>query len=226
MKKKILIILLVCFLFTGCTANVNININEKNSVTEEVLLSQNIDELNGYGISKYINDEYKLHLGENSLPDYKLDILDDEDNIIRKYSNSYDNICLLFKTSIFKDYFDDITCTELSDSYEVIANSKYLSDDENELESMNLNITLPDKAISSNADKVDKNVYTWRFDNERENKLELKIKKYDNKISNEKKERNSKDIKLSVAIIILLVLIIIFVCKSLYDKYKSNKLEY
>ena len=94
MKKKILVILLICFLFTGCTANVNINIDKNNSVTEEVLLSQNIAELEGYGVSRYVDDEYEIRLGSNNLPNYKVVILDDNENIMRKYSNSYNNICI------------------------------------------------------------------------------------------------------------------------------------
>ncbi len=227
MKKKTLIILLICFLFTGCTANVNINVDKNNSVTEEVLLSQNIAELEGYGVSKYVNDEYEIQLGSNKLPNYKVDILDDNENIMRKYSNNYNNICILFKESVFKDYFDDITCTESNDTYEVVASSKYLSSGENELQSLNLNITLPDKAVSSNANEVNGNTYTWKFDDGKESKLELKIKKYSNKtIDKQKSNKNSKDTKLSIAIIVLLILVIAFICKTLYDKYKSNKMEY
>ena len=227
MKKKILVILLICFLFTGCTANVNINIDKNNSVTEEVLLSQNIAELEGYGVSRYVDDEYEIRLGSNNLPNYKVVILDDNENIMRKYSNSYNNICILFKESVFKDYFDDITCTESNDTYEVVASSKYLSSGENELQSLSLNITLPDKAVSSNANEVNENTYTWKFDDGNESKLELKIKKYSNKtIDKQKGDKNSKDTKLSIAIIILLILVIAFICKILYDKYKSNKMEY
>lgn len=227
MKKKILVILLICFLFTGCTANVNINIDKNNSVTEEVLLSQNIAELEGYGVSRYVDDEYEIRLGSNNLPNYKVVILDDNENIMRKYSNSYNNICILFKESVFKDYFDDITCTESNDTYEVVASSKYLSSGENELQSLSLNITLPDKAVSSNANEVNENTYTWKFDDGKESKLELKIKKYSNKtIDKQKGDKNSKDTKLSIAIIILLILVIAFICKTLYDKYKSNKMEY
>lgn len=227
MKKKILVILLICFLFTGCTANVNINIDKNNSVTEEVLLSQNIAELEGYGVSRYVDDEYEIRLGSNNLPNYKVDILDDNENIMRKYSNSYNNICILFKESVFKDYFDDITCTESNDTYEVVASSKYLSSGENELQSLSLNITLPDKAVSSNANEVNENTYTWKFDDGKESKLELKIKKYSNKtIDKQKGYKNSKDTKLSIAIIVLLILVIAFICKILYDKYKSNKMEY
>lgn len=227
MKKKILVILLICFLFTGCTANVNINIDKNNSVTEEVLLSQNIAELEGYGVSRYVDDEYEIRLGSNNLPNYKVVILDDNENIMRKYSNSYNNICILFKESVFKDYFDDITCTESNDTYEVVASSKYLSSGENELQSLSLNITLPDKAVSSNANEVNENTYTWKFDDGKESKLELKIKKYSNKtIDKQKGDKNSKDTKLSIAIIILLILVIAFICKILYDKYKSNKMEY
>ena len=227
MKKKTLIILLICFLFTGCTANVNINVDKNNSVTEEVLLSQNIAELEGYGVSKYVNDEYEIQLVSNNLPNYKVDILDDNENIMRKYSNSYNNICILFKESVFKDYFDDITCTESNNTYEVVASSKYLSSGENELQSLSLNITLPDKAVSSNANEVNENTYTWKFDDGKESKLELKIKKYSNKtIDKQKGDKNSKDTKLSIAIIVLLILVIAFICKILYDKYKSNKMEY
>ena len=227
MKKKILVILLICFLFTGCTANVNINVDKNNSVTEEVLLSQNIAELEGYGVSRYVDDEYEIRLGSNNLPNYKVVILDDNENIMRKYTNSYNNICILFKESVFKDYFDDITCTESNDTYEVVASSKYLSSGENELQSLSLNITLPDKAVSSNANEVNENTYTWKFDDGKESKLELKIKKYSNKtIDKQKGDKNSKDTKLSIAIIILLILVIAFICKILYDKYKSNKMEY
>ena len=227
MKKKILVILLICFLFTGCTANVNINVDKNNSVTEEVLLSQNIAELEGYGVSRYVDDEYEIRLGSNNLPNYKVVILDDNENIMRKYSNSYNNICILFKESVFKDYFDDITCTESNDTYEVVASSKYLSSGENELQSLSLNITLPDKAVSSNANEVNENTYTWKFDDGKESKLELKIKKYSNKtIDKQKGDKNSKDTKLSIAIIILLILVIAFICKILYDKYKSNKMDY
>ena len=60
MKKKILVILLICFLFTGCTANVNINIDKNNSVTEEVLLSQNIAELEGYDTNEISNSDKQL----------------------------------------------------------------------------------------------------------------------------------------------------------------------
>ena len=166
-------------------------------------------------------------MGSNNLPNYKVVILDDNENIMRKYSNSYNNICILFKESVFKDYFDDITCTESNDTYEVVASSKYLSSGENELQSLSLNITLPDKAVSSNANEVNENTYTWKFDDGKESKLELKIKKYSNKtIDKQKGDKNSKDTKLSIAIIILLILVIAFICKTLYDKYKSNKMEY
>ena len=176
---KIILIGLLIVLMAGCSGNYNLKINEDLSVEEELDITiPNKNEayqktLNIFENNNIDKDKYNVSIYEETVKiNYKDSFLSFEDYILNSklYHQLFSNI--QYKTSI--------------DTIELSVNENIkLKNDNNKLNGTNLidldllqiNITNPFKVVSSNAELINENVYTWSIKNtDVEKKIQLQFK--------------------------------------------------
>ena len=167
MKKRIIYLLIIILLLTGCTCEYNLVING-DTYSEEVILNGNNEE------SSLFNQKWQIPVDKdiyNSLSGDPSSNIDIDDNIynyklsgnkllfnydfsIHELNNST-AISNCYKTATVNAYQDRII---LSTASEVTCFDKYPNLDE-----LVINITVDRPVISHNADYKNGNIYTWNI---------------------------------------------------------------
>ena len=180
-KKVLLLIIVICFL-TGCNVKENIIINKDLTVTEEVNMS---------GTKDFFNNRYKMlpinvikeiltsNNREQILIDnnysYEISELDNYPSV--KTTKKYFNIESFTKETIFKkQYFETFDKVEKDNlitinAKDFIKEQQYVFD-KYPISSCEINIKVPFKVTSNNADKYDKktNTFIWYINRDTDNK--------------------------------------------------------
>ena len=228
MKKKLFIVLVVAFLSTGCTVNYNIvvdknlkfteqlNIEEKNSLFDIQYDSPKegfksiFDEVNK--TLKYKIDDYKITKG---LSNTKFSI-NEKYNSDSEYNNStilkningkveiYKNTNSKSNTSVFQVMIN-------YDFFDIINTNKYSTID---IDNMNVNITFPYKVVSTNADSVSGNVYTWNLKNN------LKSRSF--YVEYDDSKTTGVNVRTIIIFVILLLILLAFLFIILFAKKKKK----
>lgn len=228
--KKFILALFSLIILSGCSANISLNIDDKNNVTEKAYLFEKNDIVQDSGMTKeeFLNSSYEI-LGSDSFMNYvHLKKYNNED-FGMEFSKETKGVCNAFKTSAFSDFFDKLDCFEKKNYYEIKAKSNYMiySINEEELPTINnitIEVQLPESAISSDADIVEGNKYIWKYTKDNVATFNLKIKKYKTDSINIIKVETSN---INIWIVLGVVLIIILVVSGiLFIKYRKNKLQY
>ena len=173
--KKIVFLFIQILLLTGCTATYNLEISPEGFKENITIYSTSISEndlfseipLGAYYDVKE-NDENPL-IKFDGYEYYDSTLTTDNNNLKNiNYSYSFDfsnflrasSIANTFENFIMKQYDHD---EDGIDDYILISSGNDFNRFENNdiLEKVTINITNNYEVISSNADKVDKNVYTW-----------------------------------------------------------------
>ena len=178
MKKKLLILVLFLFLLCGCDATVNIEITE-NTIKEEISIN---DSPNGY----YDTNQKLLDLYRDNIPAFSTTVIEDESpdskikgvnyynksvsnnesGFIFKYDYNFklkdyqkaSSVKSAFKSFTIDNIKKDKTIRISSDS----AGLRYFNNYPN-LENVTVNIKTDYEVKENNADIVNGNVYTWKF---------------------------------------------------------------
>ena len=173
--KKIFLLIMISFLLSGCTAEYNLNISDKGFSETLILRAENLNDnelLIEYPITTFYDSE-----GNNEDPlkkepgvEYYNSKLIQENNLnklIYNYNFSENEILLSriirnsFSTVIFKKYDHD---EDGKNDYMLISTTDDFSGFKYEnLSEVVINIRNDYKVISSNADKINGNIYTWVF---------------------------------------------------------------
>lgn len=228
-KNKIILLILVTLLFSGCSVKYNLNINDDLSVNEKVIASENSYTLKtntGQDPKIAANSLYELY----KIKGVKYNISTNENNgeTITKVSTTFDSLedySNYFKSDIVKEvnitkqgsyitleYKQDVPLTDYS--------SKSLIYD-----SIEVNIDIPFKVTENNADSINGNTYTWNI--EKNGKLK------DIKVTFNKDETNTSkkinilgffeiNIKYSILLVAGLIVILILMVLAVYTKNKKN----
>lgn len=182
--KKIIFLILSLFLLTGCTVDYELIIT--NGVTESVYIN-NTDIILNQEILNTIKDDY----GNYYTIDYNGDIEycdseDCEEPQDAKYdynsfsaSTIYNDYSKYRESKAIKDFFGEIkinqnkklvtiTATPKTELQNILKDVNYIKAPVNQL---NINIILPFKVTSSNADKVEENTYTWTYNKDNTDKV-------------------------------------------------------
>lgn len=227
MKKYILLIMII--FLSGCSANLNIAINDS-SINESISIKEEKSLFNNISYNDYINEmvgQYK-----DDIKSYEISNFDNSDYVGIKLNKKYDNdICSSINNSKLKYISDNLSCVKDKNKYKITGSASYFicGDDcfmPPEISYGTLNITLPNKAIKSNSDSVDGNTYTWNFDNNKDNKFSLEFEIKDTKKDTNIIDVNSKENRYAILIIILIIGVIGIIVIDLYNKYKSKKIKY
>lgn len=240
MNKKILILVLVIILLTGCTAKSEVKVNYNGNVSEKVtVLSNTVAFKNDkYSIKQMIEASISNYLKALEFRGYKFETVEGKKESGAYFTNNYNNICSYFQNTGFNQYvYQHISCVE-DDKYIIIKNdTEYIPYCENcsnwpSLNKIKLELTLPVNALENNADNINNKTYIWNYDENTTNKdFYLKISKQElnkNKITvmkqnKDKKVKNMIIVVFSIALVIGCITIISLI---LYKKYKNNRLEY
>lgn len=241
-KIKIVFLIVLITLVSGCKIRSNVNVLLDGKVTENVTITESKEGLNlsNKGYSNYIDGELKNFKTLIKYGNYDYKQINDKNNFGVQFEKKYDSICSYFQDTLFNQYiYKHISCKE-NDGFIIIENDTPILERYDEegysnpidLSDVQLSISLPIRAAESNADNENKNTYTWNFDNTPSGKnIYLKINKEEMKQANIDNQRELQKNKILKVVMVIIILIGIFsslgfVGLKLYKKYKENKLEY
>ena len=227
MKKLILIICLV-FLMTGCDVNYNITIDE-DTFDEDIVLSFSKSNTSYDDISFYPDNKVPVYPTKEDKKFYNSKIVESVNSYDLIYSYSHDFYSL--KNSYFiNNCFHDMMITE-SDN-QIIINSGdgfacFIGDDGLRADSMKININTKLKVIENNADSVNGDTYTWIINENNYLGKEIYFKvERNNKsggLTTLKENIIKEDGASSLTIVIVLSIMIIGGLIYLFVRYKKNK---
>lgn len=229
--KRIIILLLMIFLLTGCAVKENIKVNRNLSVEENIEFSESMKFFNSrfkmlpINIIKdilYSNDRDKI-LKENGY-DFKIETSSNYPYVTA--SKKYSNIEDFTNNTIFKSqYFNNVTTSENNNLISINANDFIFHDEQDidyyYVDNLYISISLPYVVTDNNADryKASTNTYTWVIDEKTENK-EIKITFDKTRIY-----IYNIGLYISIGIVVLLIIIGIFIILKMRRKnIKMNRL--
>lgn len=239
--KKIITLVLICFIISGCTTKSDISLNLDGTVREKVTILENNDFFeNKYSTKKDVIEsaisKYKDIL---NFKEYDYNITEGQEQSGVIVYKTYDNICEYFGNSYFNQYvYKYIKCIETDEYYEIKNATEFIPycegcSDWPRLDDTTLEISLPISAIEHNADKENNNKYTWVFGKYASENKEFYLRIDKNQLLNEyennkTKIENEKHIKnvIKYVVIGIVIIVIILVGLLLKSKYKKNKIEY
>ena len=233
MKKRILIVLLILLLTTGCTCEYNLTIDE-NTYKEEIVLygenSQEISQFNKEWKIPYNKEEYDLiagadteYLVENNI--YKYNILSNKIAFSHDFSeidyNQSTAVSNCYKKLSLTDYNDTLV---ISTSPDIKCFDKYPT-----LNNIKVNIKVSEHVINHNADSFSNNIYTWNINRDDINNKSINII-IENKTESDDNITNVPNVnkptkleaKYDLYILLAIIAIIIFILYIWFIKFKEK----
>lgn len=233
-KIKILLIISICFLITGCTVDYNVVIDKNGIVDENISIDgQEIYNDNEYKILKQeINNQYKDILDKYKY-DYKISKNDDK---IHAEINKKSDLNKLVSNSLYNEVFESYQIFKNKEGsnfktignnsiYELFVVKNYESDLKlkTTVDLLKVNIKFENIIIDNNADKCDNitNTCTWIFDKNNYDKT-IQFTYDENKVFKKVQTIENKSTFL-IIITLLIVIILLFGIAIIYVS-KKNKI--
>lgn len=163
MKKLILIICLV-FLMTGCDVTYNLTIDE-DTFDEKVNMSFSKQDVDYNHLTIYLEDKIPAFFtkDESERKFYNVDIVDNGNfyDLVYSYKHNFETIR---KSYFASNCYQKMSIT--SNDEEIVISSGdgiacFIGDDGLRADSMTINLTTELKVLDNNADKINGNTYTW-----------------------------------------------------------------
>lgn len=212
MKKiRIVLLLLIMLLVTGCSGTYNLNIDKNLKVKEELNVTleneaSSYEKLDSLLKSKKVDEkEYKLVTKENDLK--------------VTYKHEYDSIEeYLLESLLYKQLFDNISYNTDRVDYTLEANNIFnlnntKLDNSKNIKLLQINVTTPLYIIDENSDTNSENTYSWTIDNNTKEKdifINFSIK--------DKKLNNGTIIVICSFVLSVLIILIILIKRLLETK--------
>lgn len=226
MKKKILFVILMLILVSGCKAKYTVKINKDGSVEETLVATETPEYYDNYShtsvgkVISYVIDPY-IDLLNNKKYTVNTSVNVNSDSgatVKKKYSDFKDYIG---NSIVYSQFTDKIEYEEKGDKVSISLKGKFSSSDQNQayvpVKEGSITIVVPYKVIDNNADKVEGNSYTWLFENNKGEEREIRISYTKSKIAN-------LDFNYSVIIIIAILIVLGILALVMVRKFKkSNK---
>lgn len=227
-KIKLIIILMLVFLVSGCSVEYNFVINEDSSINEEIIASEKTDRLESmtrlkgeqacnylYNMFKRNNDTSGVSCSEKNSITY---------GTARAIYTNIDEYSSKFKN----DIFEKVEVLKNEDEITLTATQKEKLGGEGGTtyiyNGIKINITVPFEVVENNADSVSKNTYTWiiKEDKKVKNiKLVYKDKELPNH-ANIKISDNKYNLKYEYFIVGAIVAIVLGIVVFVFMKSKKN----
>lgn len=167
-KIKVLIIsLFFMFLTAGCDVKYNLDINSNGEVKENIKLDFKNSLIKEKDVKKEIIARTKMYKTLDPYKDFKFNVKTKKENSLVNIENKYKDINEASKSKVMLNLFQGIQIRNYDDYNEIITigeyYKEYLFGPASKIDKVLVTISLENKVISSNADKVDKtlNKYTW-----------------------------------------------------------------
>ena len=202
MKKiKLLIIISILFLLTGCSGSYDVTLNQNLTVDEKV----KIDLKDTGGIYEKARELFI----NNDIDEKKYKVVQKDNKVSVTYNESYESIeDYILNSVLYKQLFDDINYTKQKNQIEIKTAGKLKLDSKNQIDIINdynvdllqINFNTNLKVYDTNADESYDGKYTWKLTSDSNDK-EIIIK-----INPTNREFNYK----YIIVISLIVLISVF----------------
>lgn len=174
--KKILFLIMICFLLTGCTVNYNLEIENnsfKETITGSVLNSEIENDRNATDINMYnylINSPQRVFKNnDNILYNKELNQLENLIDYEYSYNFSKDNF---INSRILNECFEKFSFKEEDNKYYISVSGDFKCSYTNDTY---INITTEHKVNANNADSKKNNTYTWIINKDKTEDLNLFI---------------------------------------------------
>lgn len=238
--KKYLILVICALILTGCSATVDINVDDYYDTTEKTTISFNNSQAVGYeSVNDYVNKYLDFYKSAIELRKYSYTFDEGEKESSVTFNKEKEDICTYVNNNMFSVYlYNVLKCTDDGEYYIIQSegvNSLSLPSNKKKfnIEKLTINVTLPIRAEENNADFIGENKYTWQYDlNSHSNKsIYLKISKTllaENKQKVESKDKFMSGVKIFLIVIIIIGLLFVGLIKGkkLSESHDENKLEY
>lgn len=229
-KLKLIVVLLIVLLTSGCSVEYNLTLNEDNTISETIIAKDKTDRiesltnLKGKQAVTYLYDMFKRE-DENIKFNYR----QDDTYTHATASMSYDNVGDY--TDNFKsDVFSNIELIRDNDLVTIKADqSELLNKNESYsliYDDITINIEIPYEVTKNNADKIRGNVYTWYVKESKDLKrIEISYKE-SSKIDSVNVKINDKMYNINYGIIALSVIILVvgLIVIFVYHNNKKNNI--
>ena len=237
MKKRILVLIIVILLTTGCTCEYNLTI-DRNTYNEEIkIISETTDELNNFNNKWEIpidKDEYELLKGldETSSPEgniYKYNLKNNE--LTFNYDFSQSNIS---NSTAAYSCFNKVTVTDYNDTTIISTSNKVdCFDKYPTLTNIKVTINVDREVINNNADDINGKKYIWNItrDNKNNKSINLVLNNKDNTTdkplpsSSNNNKKNVNDYVLYIFLLILVIIIYLGYKWFMKFKDKNNNID-
>ena len=220
MSKKILFIIFIIVICTGCNVKYSLTINKDNTIEESIYASEDYSFFENYphsSVGRVISFLIEPYLDKLNSNEYSV-----ETNVKSKsggvsISKTFDSIEEYSKNTLFyNQYTDKIDCNVDGNIVTLTVKGKFVGETQNQskfpVSSAEIKINVPFKVLESNADIVDGNEYIWNVD-----KTEREIK-----IVYDKSKENKKSDYTSI-IIICAIIAITIISLIIFMKINSKK---
>lgn len=164
MKQRILLLLL-CFLLTGCSVKYDLEVTE-NNIIENIDLQVDSSKLNTQMYDELTSDKNSVYLGEKKYYTVTKESLGTNLNLHYNYEHQIENF---EKSKVINWCYHDKNIKKTEDK--IIISTKGSFDCANKesksrVENAQINITTKLKVLENNADKVNGNTYTWNINDD------------------------------------------------------------
>ena len=175
MKKKLFLIIVV-LLLTGCNANYKLVVDKDFNIKENVNVevSKKLFDIKDVDIDTVLSDQITEFNKKISIPVDNYTLKKGTNNIDININNKYDSIESYNQSSILKNVNGKVELYDYTrddgnnaDVFQIMINYDFFNLvktrnlTNHKLDSLNLVVEFPYEIISTNADKVEKNVLTW-----------------------------------------------------------------
>lgn len=248
MKIKTLFLIMILLLLCGCSAEVNLEINNK-KVIEDISINALVDNINDKESLKTHFREYMPVFNEVMFtdvePDTKLEGISYYNRTVKelgtgflynyKYTFDFSNynkarsLKRTFRSAVLEENKKDNTITLYTDKSGIVLMNEYSNFTE-----LIINIKTDYKVLENNADSVNENVYTWKFtqtDNKKNIYLKMSLEKNEesDKISKDDKKEKTKEEETIYEkywyLVLLACLGLFFVIVYVINKVANSKYE-
>lgn len=187
MKKiSLFVMFILAFIFSGCSVQYNLVVDNHHKISEEVVLLDSNDNILKYSsnISKFLNEM------SSNFSNYNVSKIVGKDESGFRLNNQYSDFKSFKKSKFFANSFENLLISDDNDYYSVETTGEYYRNNiftvplEStffyNVDDVVVNIKFYNKVISSNADKFDNatNTYTWILNkDERFEKINFELSK-------------------------------------------------
>lgn len=219
MKKisKILLICLPIFLLCGCTTKYDLTINNDYTLTEKISGTVSLKELDNSGRTDLNTYLYALDFATPLIEEqgeYQKEITENKDSKDFVYTYTFKNN--YSKSTVLNKCFENIEYSETDETYKFHFYGNFyclLSD------KIEVNLISKYAVTKNNADKIDKNKYTWIIKQDKNVDIEATINKNIESYTSNKDNSIFTPFRVVTVIIFLILILIAFI---IYKKRNSE----